>query len=211
MRRIYHHTDEKGFPYIAWIPETISDHPALMLHLHGAGERGDGQEELDKVLFIGFPNVVNDENMHDCILLMPQCPADTFWVAKLETLGRFLDSMMAEFDADPARIYLTGISMGGFGTWYAAMAYPDRFAAIAPCCGGGMAWNSRILRMPIWTFHGMEDDCVSVNQTLEIKNVLEPCHPDFQCTLYEGVSHNCWDMAYSEELLQWFLSKRKAD
>ena len=129
-----------GFSYITYIPENVSPNPAMILQLHGAGERGNGGEELDKVLVHGFANVVNDENLKDCILVMPQCPTGTFWVAKIESLKVFIDSLISAYSLDTNRIYLCGLSMGGFGTWYTAMAYPDLFAAIAPCCGGGIVF-----------------------------------------------------------------------
>ena len=107
-----------------------------------------------------------------------------------------------------SRIYLCGLSMGGFGTWYTAMAYPKLFAAIAPCCGGGMAWNAGVLRMPIRAFHGLDDATVSANQTIEMAQKLQDKNPNFKCTLYEGVGHNSWSRAFSEELLEWMLSQR---
>lgn len=131
--KIIKHTDyDKIFPYIAYVPEKLSENPAILFQLHGAGERGNGNEELERVLVHGFPNVVNDENLKDCILVMPQCPSDSFWAAKAESLKKFFDEIIAEFSADKSRIYLCGISMGGYGTWNTATAYPDMFAAIAP-------------------------------------------------------------------------------
>jgi len=209
MKTIKHTDLDLGFPFIAYVPETLSDHPALLLQLHGAGERGDTPEELDKVLVHGFCNIVNDDNLHDCILLMPQCPNDSFWVAKIESLKRFLDKFMDAYSIDQNRIYLCGLSMGGYGTWYTAMAYPDLFAAIAPCCGGGMAWNAGVLKMPIWTFHGLKDTVVSPIQTVEMVEQLKDANPDFRYTLYEDVGHDAWVRAFSDECLQWLLSHHK--
>lgn len=197
-----------GLSYIAYTPENTSAHPALLIQLHGAGERGNGKEDLDKVLVHGFANIVNDENLTDCILVMPQCPLDSFWAAKIETLRRFIDEVVAKYSVDASRIYLCGLSMGGFGTWYTAMAYPDLFAAIAPCCGGGMAWNADVLKMPIQTFHGTNDTIVSINQTLEMAEKLKS-HENFTCTLYEGVGHDSWVKAFSEDLLKWLLAQKK--
>ncbi len=207
MKILKQETAECGFPYIAYIPEQVSDHPALLLQLHGAGERAFGGKDLEKVLIHGFPNTVNDDNLKDCLLLMPQCPPDSFWVAKIESLKKFIDGMVEKFAIDESRIYLCGLSMGGFGTWYTAMAYPKLFAAIAPCCGGGMAWNAGVLRMPIWAFHGLDDATVSANQTIEMAQKLQDKNPNFKCTLYEGVGHNSWSRAFSEELLKWILSQ----
>ena len=210
MRIIRHDGTENVFPYIAYIPENISDHPALLIQLHGAGERGQGGEDLDRVLIHGFSKVVNDNNLTDCILILPQCPADTFWAARVESIKGFIDEMIAKYFADTGRIYLCGLSMGGFGTWYTAMAYPDLFAAIAPCCGGGMAWNAAVLKMPIWTFHGLEDSVVSPRNTIEMVEALKPINPHLKFDLYEGVGHNSWVKAFSEETLKWILSHKKA-
>ena len=117
--------------------------------------------------------------------------------------------MVDQYSIDKNRIYLCGLSMGGFGTWYTAMAYPDIFAAIAPCCGGGMSWNAKVLKMPVWAFHGNEDKIVSVNQTLEMVKALKDINPNLKYTIYEGVGHNSWSIAFSEELLNWLLSQHK--
>ena len=197
------------FPYIAYIPDNISEHPALLIQLHGAGERGNGDAELEKVLVHGFCNIATDDNLRDCILVMPQCPTGTFWVAKIESIKAFIDRIALAFSIDLHRIYLCGLSMGGFGTWYTAMAYPQLFAAIAPCCGGGMAWNAKVLTMPIWTFHGLEDKVVSPNQTIEMIEALKNTNPQFKYNLYEGVAHNSWNRAFTEETLRWLLSHKK--
>lgn len=208
--KFYRQSDDKYvFPYLAWAAEDVSEHPAMIVQLHGAGERGCGGEQLDKILIHGFPKVVNDENFHDCILVMPQCPEGSFWAARVESVRRFIDEMVRLYHVDTGRIYLCGLSMGGFGTWYTAMAYPELFAAIAPCCGGGMAWNASVLTMPIWTFHGLEDTVVSPHQTQEMIWALKDTHPDFRYDLYEGVAHNSWEKAFSEELLSWMLARRK--
>ncbi len=211
MNIIKERTGKYGFPYIAYIPDHISDKPAIIIQLHGAGQRGAGGDQLDCVVVHGFANIVNDDNLKDAILIMPQCPEDSFWVARIESVKRFIDTMVEKYHGDPDRLYLCGLSMGGFGTWYTAMAYPDMFAAIAPCCGGGMAWNAHtLLHTPIRTFHGREDRSVSVNHTLEMARVLENRkHFDFEYTIYEGVGHNSWERAFSPELLAWLLSKHK--
>jgi len=203
--------NEQIFPYIAYIPDSISQHPALILQLHGAGERGNGGDELDRVLVHGFAKIADDRTLKDCVLIMPQCPAGSFWVAKIESIKRFLDEMIRTFSADPHRIYLCGLSMGGFGTWYTAMAYPRLFAAIAPCCGGGMAWNAQSLKMPVWAFHGLDDTVVSPNQTIEMIEALKKSNPNLKYDLYEGVGHDSWNRAFSEQTLAWLLSHKKAE
>ena len=211
MKIIREENDKSGFPYIAYLPKNMSNHPALLIQLHGAGERGNGGNDVEKVLVHGFSKIVNDLNFNDCILIMPQCPIDTFWVAKIESLKKFIDKIIIDYSIDTNRVYLCGLSMGGFGTWYTAMAYPELFAAIAPCCGGGMAWNAETLKMPIWTFHGLDDSVVSPNQTIEMIEKLKVSNPAFKFDLYEGVGHNSWDKAFSEQTLSWILSHKKAE
>ena len=211
MKIIREQNNKSVFPYIAYIPENASDRPALLIQLHGAGERGNGGNDLERVLVHGFSKIVNDKNLNDCILIMPQCPIDTFWVAKIESLKKFIDKIIIDYSIDTHRIYLCGLSMGGFGTWYAAMAYPELFAAIAPCCGGGMAWNAQTLKMPIWTFHGLEDTVVSPSQTIEMIEKLKESNPNFKYDLYEGVGHDSWNNAFSEQTLSWILSHKTAE
>ena len=202
-------TAEHVLPYIAYIPEKRSAKPALIIQLHGIGERGNGGNDLDLVLTHGFSKIVNDQNLTDCILIMPQCPADSFWLAKIESLKAFIDEMIAAYHADTDRIYLSGISMGGFGTWYTAVAYPDLFAAIAPCCGGCLAVHADMLTMPIWAFHGLEDTVVPPYNTTDMIDVLKKTNKQFRYSLYEGVGHNAWEKAFSEELLVWLLEQHK--
>ncbi|MBR2861782.1 MAG: dienelactone hydrolase family protein [Clostridia bacterium] len=209
MKVIKEATTKYGFPFIAYIPENLSANPALIVHLHGAGERGDGENNLDVVLVNGFPQIANDDNLKDCILLMPRCPENSFWAVKAESIVAFIDAFAKDFSVDENRIYLCGLSMGGFGTWYTAMAFPQKFAAIAPCCGGGMAWNAGVLKMPIWAFHGLDDNVVSATQTIEMVNALKDVNPELKYTLYEGVGHDSWKLAFSEELLEWMLEQHK--
>ncbi len=199
---------ESVFPYIVYESDQLSEHPAVILQLHGAGERGHGGEELDWVAIHGLTNAITEDNFRDCVLVMPQCPPETFWVARIESIKRFLDEIIRQYDADPGRITLCGISMGGYGTWFTAMAYPDVFAAIAPCCGGGMAWNAGVLKMPVWAFHGKEDTLVSPDQTIEMIEKLQD-NPNVRLTLFDGVGHDSHTRAFSAELLQWLLAQHK--
>lgn len=204
-----HPIGEAILPYISYIPDNVSKKPAMIVQLHGAGERGDGNKELELVLVNGFPKIVTDENLKDCILVMPQCPPDTFWLGKIESILAFIHQMAEKFAVDPNRIYLCGISMGAFATWFTAVIRPSLFAAIVPCCGGCVAAHAEALTMPIWAFHGLADTVVPPVHTTEMIEVLKDTNPHFHYTLYEGVGHNSWDLAFTEELLSWLLAQHK--
>ena len=180
----------------------------LIIQLHGAGERGEGKEDLEKVDVHGFSKYLKDAE-RECIAVMPQCPSDTFWAARVESVIKFIEQLKAEYNIDEDRVYLTGLSMGGYGTWYTAMARPDLFAAIAPVCGGGMAWCAGKLTMPVWAFHGVDDPTVSVTQSDEMIEKLKRLKRDVKYTRAEGVAHNVWNIAYNEELFNWLLNKKR--
>ena len=210
MKKIMHTADGTVFSYIEYIPENYDEtkkYP-LVVQLHGAGERGDGKDDLPIVAVHGFSKLFEKEKCDfECITVMPQCPKDTFWAARVESIGKFIDEIIARRPIDEKKIYLTGLSMGGYGTWYTAMAYPKKFAAIAPVCGGGMAWNAGVLDMPIRVFHGAEDNLVDVRNSDEMVDKLKFLGKNVQYTRLDGVMHNVWDHTYDAELMEWFLSK----
>lgn len=207
MKRIEHREEKWIFPFVEYSSEKKKKMP-LIVQLHGAGERGEGKDDLKAVDVHGFSEYL-EENEHDCIVVMPQCPCDTFWAAKVESIIKFIEQIIEEYDVDEDRIYLTGLSMGGYGTWFTAMARPDMFAAIAPVCGGGMAWNASVLKMPIWAFHGSIDDVVSPIHTEEMVFKLIELKADIKYSKLDGVGHPAWEFAYGKELMEWFLSKKR--
>ena len=208
MNRIEHREDRWIFPFVEYSCDDKTEKLPLVIQLHGAGERGAGKEDLEKVDKHGFSKYLKDAN-HDCIVVMPQCPANTFWAARVESIVAFIGQLKEAYNVDEDRVYLTGLSMGGFGTWFTSMARPDLFAAIAPVCGGGMAWNAGVLTMPIWTFHGTADDVVSVNQTDEMVAALQHAGADVTYTRVDGEGHEVWTHTYRKELMEWLLSKKR--
>lgn len=140
---------------------------------------------------------------------MPQCPENSFWVAEIPFIKEFIMKIVKEFHCDPDRISLTGLSMGGYGTWYTAMAYPEMFAAIAPCCGGGMPWNAGVLKMPVWAFHGGIDDVVFPYETENMIRGMEAAGLHPKLTIHPESGHDVWDLAYREELLEWLMEQKK--
>ncbi len=208
MNRFEHREPHWIFPFVEYSCEKTDKKLPLILQLHGAGERGEGGEDLNKVEVHGFAKVVKDADFQ-CILILPQCPKDTFWAARVESILKFIDQLKEAYPVDEDRICLTGLSMGGYGTWFTAMANPRLFAAIAPVCGGGMAWNSGVLDMPIWAFHGSEDTVVLPRNSDEMVEKLQALGKDVTYTRVDGVGHNVWDNAYNEALMNWFLNKKR--
>lgn len=185
----------------------------MIVSLHGAGERGDGTENGFSVMQnIGLPRYFRDGLMEiPCIVLAPQCPDPYVWNQLIFTLKALIEKVAAEYNADPDRISITGMSMGGFGTWEMAMAFPDMFSAIAPICGGGMAWRAPALNgMPIWAFHGNEDGVVSITNSQEMVKAARVGGADVKFTIFDGINHNSWDSAYLDtNLVQWLISKKR--
>ena len=198
------HKENTVFSYVKYTPETVSGKLPLIVQLHGAGERGD---DLSLVDVHGFSKLLAKKDF-DAIFVMPQCPENQFWAGRVESIISFIEQIKAENDIDESRVYLTGLSMGGFGTWYTSMLRPDMFAAIAPVCGGGMAWNAEVLKMPVWAFHGEEDTAVSVTQSDEMVEALKNLGADVTYSRIPGVGHNVWDYTYDEELVNWFLERK---
>ena len=194
------------FPFVAYTPAQSEGKLPLIIQLHGAGERGEGQEDLKLVDVHGFSALLQKQD-YPCITVMPQCPKGSFWAARVESIIEFVAQLKAFFPVDENRVFLTGLSMGGFGTWFTAMARPDLFAAIVPVCGGGMPWNAAVLTMPVWAFHGTEDKSVTVRHSDEMVEALQKANRDVTYTRMDGVGHNVWVHAYNDSLMQWFLSK----
>lgn len=208
MKRIEHNEEKWEFPFVEYCCEEDEKKLPLIIQLHGAGERGKGGAELDLVDVHGFSEYLKTAECK-CRFVMPQCPKDTFWAARVESLIKFIKHLIKDFDADENRVYLTGLSMGGFGTWFCAMTAPELFAAIAPCCGGGMGWNAEVLKMPVWAFHGSCDEVVAPFYSDDMVKSLKALGANVKYTRIDGVGHDVWDRAYNKELLEWLLSQSK--
>ena len=180
----------------------------LMMFLHGAGERGS---DLNKVKVHGPPKLVEAGKDLPFIIVSPQCPEGDWWTDKNEVLITLLDDIAGRYDVDTERIYLTGLSMGGYGTWALAAAHSERFAAIVPICGGGkrfMAW--RLKDVPVWAFHGARDNLVPVSESEEIVNALKAQGAEAKLTVYPEAGHDSWTETYNNpELYDWLLRHRR--
>lgn len=193
--------------------KTEDDWPLIMF-LHGAGERGRDLSSLKKH---GIPRVVHEIDDFPFITVSPQCPENDWWLNRLEDLKFLLDTVREQYRVDSSRLYLTGLSMGGFGTWHMAVEYPDTFAAIAPVCGGGLGILgfpervAEIKHVPVWAFHGAKDNVVSVEESRIMIKELKAAGGQAQLKVYPDAEHDAWTETYSDpELYEWFISKKKS-
>ena len=177
----------------------------LVLFLHGSGEIGD---DLEPVRRSPLPNLVEQGQAFPFILVAPLCPAgEWFWPPAM--LGALLDEVSARYRVDPDRVTVTGLSMGGRGTWDVAIDYPDRFAAIAPICGSipAVADVSRIRHVPVWAFLGAKDGDQSIRQMVE---ALQASGGNARLTVYPEAGHDAWTPTYANPVFyEWLLSQRR--
>lgn len=178
----------------------------LILFLHGAGERGD---DLEKVKRQGLPKYLLGQEDFPFVVAYPQCPSQSYW--QMPLLSVWLTEVLEEVKADKSRIYLTGISMGGYGTWHWAADRPETFAAILPVCGGGETRNAhKLSKMPIWAFHGAKDDIVPVEETLDMVQAVEAAGGHVKTTIYPNLRHDSWTETYNNpDIYDWFLQHEK--
>lgn len=222
------------YKYRIYVPAGTKDKaPPVLLFLHGAGERGSDNELQTKV---GLAPAIAQQKDFPFIVVLPQCPRGRWWSEpdmQTHALGA-LDQTIEEFKCDQSRVYLTGLSMGGYGLWAIAAANPGRFAALAPVCGGvrpprrvpvqpGTVDMSsmenpyafvaeKVGKTPVWVFHGAADPVVPVTESQKMVEALKSTGGQVKYTEYEGVGHNSWDKAYSEsELYKWMLGHTLKD
>jgi predicted peptidase len=179
----------------------------LLLFLHGAGERGD---DLELVKKHGPPKIVEAKRDFSFIVVSPQCKANVWW-EPIELLA-LLDHVVAKYKVDEDRISVTGLSMGGFGTWGLAFREPDRFAAIAPICGGGEPyWAERFRHLPVWAFHGAKDPVVPLRRTQEMVDALKKAGGRPKLTVYPEADHDSWTETYDNpEFYEWLLRQKRS-
>lgn len=180
----------------------------LILFLHGVGERGNN---LDLVTRHGIPRRLRAEPDPRFLVAAPQCRRGTRWLNEIDALNALLEELVAALPVERDRIYLTGMSMGGYGAWHLATAYPHWFAALAPVCGGGEPDRACALRdIPIWAFHGARDEGVPPSESQAMVEAVRACGGNARLTLYPECGHDAWTPAYDNpELYLWFLEQRR--
>ncbi len=226
-KRVYQNAQGEKLPYRLLVPEGYDAQKRypLILFLHGAGERGDDNEAQLKHAEV--LRLASDPN-HPCFLVAPQCPAGRKWVEvpwdfrtphrtpeepslPMRLTMELLDALQQEFSIDPDRRYVTGLSMGGFGTLDLVVRRPKDFAAAVPICGGGDdARAAEIKHVAVWAFHGSNDPAVPVVRSRSFIEALRQAGAEPKYTEYAGAGHNVWSRAYREpELAHWLFQQRR--
>lgn len=197
----------------------------LVMFLHGSGERGtDNKAQLKH----GVPDILKQaEALNEpCFLIAPQCPPDIWWAEiNRETMrlkegktGKLMNALLALVDhtiethpVDEKRFYVTGLSMGGYGTWSMLSAAPRKIAAAIPICGGGDPENVTAFKdVPVWAFHGEKDNVVTVRTTREMIAALEAAAGKPKATYYPDLGHDSWTVTYQNpEVIRWLFAQRK--
>lgn len=196
--------------YLVYLPEGYDKDKAklwtLVVFLHGAGERGADVQAVRKT---GLTQTLEQRGAIPYVMIAPQCPANTFW--NIGTLDKLLDQALSDYRVDKKRVVLTGLSMGGFGTWNWSVEHPERFAGLVPICGWGKIDQAAALKgMPIWAFHGDADQAVKFASGQAMVDAVKVAGAEIKFTVYPGVGHNSWGKAYAEpELEAWILARKK--
>lgn len=196
--------------YLAFLPKTYSATGAgvpLIVFLHGSGERGT---EIEKVKAWGPPAIAEKDPDFPFMVVAPQLGEGEAWHAL--ALKGMLDEVLANYNVDQHRVYLTGLSLGGYGAWDLASRYPDYFAAVAPICGGGITrLVGKMRAIPTWVFHGRKDDAVPEEESARMVQALKAAGGNVKYTLLPEAGHvDAWVHAYGEAgLFAWFMEQRK--
>ena len=194
--------------YLLYLPKDYEQKPAwpLLLFLHGSGEKGD---DLNLVKKHGPPKLIEEGKEFPFIVVSPQCPSRKSW--EPFELSALLDEMVEKYKVDQDRIYVTGLSMGGFGTWALAAHTPNRFAAIVPICGGGDPNRvRRLAHIPVWVFHGAKDPTVPLEMSQKMVEALKKSGGNPKFTIYPEAGHDSWTEAYNDpQLYEWLLQQKR--
>jgi predicted peptidase len=206
--------DGNSIEYLLYLPEDYdgTKRVPFMLFLHG---RGESNGPLSLVKKWGPPRLIDRGDKMPYIVASPQCPATSFWsqAGEQNKLLKLLAHLEKTYPIDGGRMYLTGLSMGGFGSWTLAATHPDKFAAVAPICGKGNAADAEKLKdLPIWAWHGLNDRVVPPSGTEEIVEAIRKAGgTKVIYTSLEGIGHNAWSSAYgTPDLYSWFDRHRLA-
>lgn len=219
MNRVHRRADGTAHPFIVYVPSgdkqpSAEGRPPALLFLHGAGERG--ANNLDQVIVGLGPAIMRSRAKFPFVAVFPQCPLQKNWTAgtaEADLALAMLAQTEQEFQTDPERVYLTGLSMGGQGTWTIAAQHPTRFAAVLPMCARPDPRTATIFaarKIPVWNFCGDRDAPETVAANRAMAAALHAAGAESKYTEYPQVGHNCWDAAYgSPDWIPWLLTHRR--
>ena len=195
--------------YLLYLPPNYDQQEKwpLLLFLHGAGERGT---DINQVKMHGPPKLIEQGKHFPFIVLSPQCPRDHEWEPII--LTALLDDIESKYKVDKDRIYITGLSMGGFGVFELAAYTPERFAALMPLCPGGGEpyWVKRYAHVPIWLFQGAKDVEFHVKKSQEMADAIRAANGHFTFTIYPNGEHNIWTETYNNPAVyEWLLFHKR--
>lgn len=199
-----------GGHYLTFLPEHYSSrkHWPLVLFLHGRDERGDDPQ---RVKTHGLPKLADEGRCYPFVLIAPQCPSGKKW--SVDFLESVLDDVLGRYRVDPARVVLTGLSMGGNGAWKWAIRHPNRFAGLVPVAAWGDHRKiSRLGRLPVWAFHGARDRVVPLARGKAMVSALKKAGGRVKCTVYKTADHvETWNQAYANDgMIRWMLKQRRS-
>ena len=214
MKQINNNIDDSPLPspiknYLLFFPDEyktqLSKKFPVLFFLHGAFERGDNIEIVKRH---GPPKLALNKEF-PFIIVAPQCPVSGWWAPR--NVERLIELVIRKYRIDKQRVYLTGMSMGGFATWQLAVRNPERYAAIVPVCGGGNPITaSRLKNMPIWAFHGEKDEVISVNQSVQMVDAVNQGGGNAKLTIYPHLYHDSWTETYNNpKLYEWLLEHKQ--
>lgn len=194
--------------YALHVPEKSKSAKPLIVFLHGSGEKGTDIE----LVKVHGPFKYLKTNKLDAFVLAPQCRIDDYWDS--ESLYQLIQKIIKENNIDKSRVYLTGLSMGGWGSWNLAFAHPELFACLVPICGFvdrvPMIENCKIKDLPTRIFHGLMDDVVTPQYSIDIYRKLKPCHTDIELTIFDDANHDSWTRVYDDPAIyEWMFKQRK--
>jgi len=200
---------ESSIKYLLYLPKGFDAKKEtawpVLLFLHGSGERGT---DIDKVKVHGPPKLVEKGTDLPMIVISPQCPAGQWW--DVDLLAGLIESVIKSHKGDKTKVYCTGLSMGGFGTWTLCSKHPALFAAAVPICGGGNPKEVAAMKdIPTWVFHGDKDNAVNVKKSQEMVDALKAAGGAVEFTVYEGVGHDSWTKTYEAPKLWEWLAKQQ--
>lgn len=183
----------------------------MIVFLHGAGERGF---DVSALKVHGIPKIFAADPDYKglrVITLSPQCPTHMTWNMLAAEVMELIKKVCDEYNVDRDRVSLTGLSMGGFGTWEIGMQNPDFFSALAPICGGAMSWREGALKnMPMRVYHGDADPVVPVKNSIDAVERLRAEGGNPELTIYPGVGHDSWTYTYEQtDLIEWLVAQKR--